>query len=257
MSYFIPAPRVPFAFFRTRALIKHFLGSKRLVMLSLALVLACLCVGCDSHKPAAAETMTADGLLRDFSRRLNAELINRDGDVSQNELITKSSSLAAEMLLPHKALFEQKVKDDLKNLPRLEGNISADYATLHEVPAGKLAEELVKASIGAESAPSSESLSIKGMTFLITWHPIGELYPIRIQTWSHVLGMEKVRQRLMIEAYARPAVYAIDPAPAHPVLAFETGPELFIVTFKRTDEGGYVDEKIQWLRKRTSQEGQK
>jgi len=63
------------------------------------------------------------------------------------------------------------------------------------------------------------------------------------------VGPETFGKRMLLEACAPAVVYAADPRPDYPVIVFDTGPERFVVTLRRTARGWYLPEEVDWLRR--------
>ncbi len=80
------------------------------------------------------------------------------------------------------------------------------------------------------------------------WDPVVLARSIRMQCRMSIEGPEAFGLRAMVEAVAiQPLDTVADVDPDYPVLVHRTGDEIMIVHLRRTLEGAYVPEELEWL----------
>ena len=213
--------------------------TRRTMRCAFVLLLTLAAAGC------TAQPKTADDVLRAYRERVYSELLPRIGREPINRELAAGIA-AARILLPEKPLLFAKVKADLARLPSLRFQAD-EWETIAERT--EYLEMAVEARRNlSKSAPTP--IDPAAFPFAVFWDPQITAREVRRCVVMMGYGPEQYQELAEIETLLPPAVYAISADPVHPILVYETGPELFIVELRRTKDGYYVDEKIQWLRKK-------
>jgi hypothetical protein len=221
---------------------------KRTVTTSLLLLIAVLCLG-QTRQPAN-ETLSADEVLKAYAQRVHAEVLSRASELRHEEIIQLTGKIAAEVLAPHRNLLFEKSKAQIAELPKLAVDLSSGWDTVAEVDGGVIDNGFGSELSRSTSQPATEPVNKDAILLLYFWNAKTAANTIRTQMLVKHSGPKEYGQRALIEALARPLVYAVNADPQAPVIAIQTGADVFVVGLKHTDKGYYVDEKVQWLRKK-------
>lgn len=221
---------------------------KRTVTASLVLLVAVLCLG-QTSKPAK-ETLSADDVLQSYAQRVHAEMLPRANELGDEEIIQLAGNIAAEVLAPHKDLLFAKAKAELAELPKFTLDLTKGWDTVAEVDGSIIRNEFATELGPSTSEPATAPVNKDAILLLYFWNAKSAAYTIRTQMLVRHSGPKEYGQRAMIEALARPLVYAVNADPQAPVIAIQTGADVFVVSLKHTDKGYYVDDKVHWLRKK-------
>lgn len=221
---------------------------KRTVTASLLLLIAALCLGQTSQP--ANETLSADEVLKAYAQRVHAEVLPRASGLRHEEILQLVGKIAAEVLDPHRNLLFEKSKAEIAELPKLAVDLSSGWDTVAEIDGGVIRNDLATELRRSASQPATEPVDEDAILLLYFWNAKSAANSIRTQMLVWRSGPKEYGQRAMIEALARPLFYAVNADPQAPVIAIQTGAEVFVVSLKHTDRGYYIDEKVQWLRKK-------
>ena len=216
----------------------------------MAVLCACFLVGCDSNGKVT-RPHEADDLLKSYAQRIHVELLPRASELTQEEIFRAVGAIAAEVLVPNRKSLLDKARAELARLPKLTVDTSSGYETVAELEEGSILKALVAEMTRGTSQPATPPANTDAIALAYLWNPRAVAGIVRQRILVGHLGPRDYGKRAMIEGLAPPIVYAISADPQRPVVAIETGLELFIVYLKLTDTGYYVDDKVQWL-KRTS-----
>lgn len=219
---------------------------KRFVILCLLSAFAVICMAQSSEK---ARPRTADDVLKAYAQRVHAELLPRVNDITTEEIQHVASEIASQVLIPNKELLVAKAKSNLAALPKSELDLASGWETILDAGGGMLAKQMAKFP-RATSQPATRPVDMDALCLMALWNPQGAAGMVRGPVMMEHLGTNGYFKRTMIEYFARPIVSAISSDPQHPVIAFETGPELFVVSLKLTDAGYYLDENVKWLKRK-------
>lgn len=226
---------------------------RRAVTASLVLLIAVVCVGQTSKPPK--ETLSADEVLRSYAQRVHADVLPWANDLRHKEIIQLAGKIAAEVLVPHKELLFAKARAELAELPKLTLDLTRGWETVAEVDGDVIRNEFAKEVGRSTSQPAHGPVNEDAILLLYFWNAKTAAYTIRTRMLMRHCGPKRYGHRAVIEALARPVVYAVDPDPQRPVIAIETGAEVSVVSLKHKDRGYYVGEKVQFLnRKRAASE---
>lgn len=221
---------------------------KRTVTASPLLLIAVLCLGQTSQPEK--ETLSADEVLKSYAQRVHAEVLPRANELRHEEIIQLTGNIAAEVLAPHRNLLFEKSKAEIAELPKLAVDLSSGWDTVAEVDGGVIDSGFGSELSRSTSQPATEPVNKDAILLLYFWNAKTAAYTIRTQMLVRHSGPKEYGQRAMIEALARPLVYAVNADPQAPVIAIETGADVFVVSLKHTDKGYYLDEKVQWLKRK-------
>lgn len=221
---------------------------KRAMPASLFLLIAVLCLGQTSQP--AKETPSADEVLKSYAQRVHAEVLPRANELRHEEIIQLTGNIAAEVLAPHRNLLFEKSKSEIAQLPKLAVDLSSGWDTVAEVDGGIIDSGFGSKLSRSTSQPATQPVAKDAILLLYFWNAKSAANTTRTQMLVWHSGSKEYGQRAMIEALARPLVYAVNADPQAPVIAIETGADVFVVSLKHTDKGYYLDEKVQWLRKK-------
>jgi len=224
---------------------------KRFIAFGLLLVLSVLCLARSNGK--VKRPGNADDLLKTYAQRIHVELLPHASEMTHEEVIRSVGEISAEVLAPDKKLLSDKAKAELAKLPKLTVDMSSGWETVLKLEQGwgvanRFAAELRRGTPQPETRPIDRD----GVLLAVYWNPKEVISTVRSQVLGSHLGIKDYSKRSLIEKFAPPIVYAISADPQRPVVAIKTGPELFIVNLKLTEAGYYVDEKVQWLKRKST-----
>jgi hypothetical protein len=208
------------------------------------LLMAVLCLA-QTSKPTE-QTLTADDVLRAYARRVHADVLPRVKELKDDEILQLVTTIVEQVLGPHKDLLFERSKTELAELPKLTADFNSGWETVANIDSSVIEAERSRPT----SHLTTEPVKNNALMLLSLWNAKAAAYTTRTHAIIRLCGAREYGQRAIIEALARPFLYAVDPDPRHPIIAIETGPEIFVISLKHTDEGYYVDDKVQWLRKK-------
>ena len=163
-------------------------------------------------------------------------------EMDQDELLKEAIRLKAKHLDGKEQILAEEATYVLRRLPKYELTDKPAWETV------ALVEEDLLSGPGFSSA-----LSEAAVRRYVLWNPVWAAIAVRNAVLGRSLRPSELGRRALLSSIARPTVAAMDPRPEAPVIAFITGPEIFIVHLEQSKDGGYQNKKAEWLRKKAPQ----
>jgi len=195
------------------------------------------------------EPTSAKELMNRYQAALRNALVPAMDQLSLNALHEKCLSIFREYLFPHRELMAEAGRVRLAELPGFElGDRSAWKPVAAPEP---LLAEIAVEGVVATSAPSRGDV-VDEMYGFIRVNPVA----VAIMDYQRLLfkrlsGHEFHNGSFLAKlAPTGSRCGAVDPDPDRPVIAIPYGHDVILIALERSEEGLYVEKRIEWLRRK-------
>jgi len=193
--------------------------------------------------PRAGRSSATPEWQRAVSRQIHETFLPQLDSLSTQELNRKVIATMGRTMESYTTNLRQRGEEVLAELEPIDLGASAGWTrvAVSEDLSTKFMAEFRRTPGVSQEGPSMLALGM--------WNPRRAAAAARSHVMAKTLGAETFGKRMLLEACAPPVVYAADPRPDYPVIVFDTGPERFVVTLRRTPGGCYLPEKAEWFRR--------
>lgn len=195
------------------------------------------------------EPTSAKELMDRYQAALRNALVPALDQLSLNALHEKREGVMREYLFPHRELMAEAGRARLAELPGFDLGDRSAWEPV--APPETLLAEIAVEGVVATSAPSRGDV-LDEMYGFIRVNPVA----VAVMDYQRLLF-----KKLSVDAYHNVIFLAklapsgsrcgaVDPDPDRPIIAVPYGDDVILIALERSEEGSYVEKRIEWLRRK-------